>query len=176
MSLRCIERMQLDAVGDRDGAIAWHALREQAATYALRAAHDSVRALRQPARLREAPPCVAFAGVVLHVHQMRHARKQAGIASPQVFAEAVRDENVGAELPAYFDETPYCRGVRPAGRDAQRYVFAPQALHACIVGVALASEHQQGSDALAGARRLHQRYGDLGGAAGETAGYEVQYA
>ena len=119
---------------------------------------------------------VALARVVFDVHQVRHLREQARIATPQVFAEPVRDQHVGLEFTAHLHQRPDRRGMRPTGDDTQRHAGLFEFGDAARIGAALAAQHEQRLDLRALDAGLRQRDGDLRRAAGEATGDEMQDA
>ncbi|MPM34241.1 hypothetical protein SDC9_80823 [bioreactor metagenome] len=168
------KRSSANPVGDGQRLARRCALAQQHLLDALGAAHDGVGALGQPQHLPGARPGVALARVVLHVHQMRHMRKQARIASPEVFAEAMRHQNVGLKALADVHQLQHGRQMRPACHQFNGKAFGAQRVDARQFGLRLAPEHQQRPEPAGRQMPAHQIHSHLGGAR-ESAGHEVQH-
>ena len=105
-----------------------------------------------------------------------HTGKQTGVASPQVIAVAVRHEHVGLEGAADGSEAQDRCNTWPTRHGKHADTRFPKLLDTHGIDTQLASQHEQWLDATTGECSPRQCDRDLGCAAGESSGDEMQDA
>ena len=129
----------------------------------------------QPTSLKSSPRGIAFARVVLDVHQGAHAGQQPGAASPDVVAEAMRYQDVRPPAQAQARQRPDRGEVAPARDQDDLEPCGAQRGDARHVGPALDTQREHDRVAVAAAVGLPgegEVHRDLGGAR-KPAGDEV---
>ena len=179
MGVRGGEALEADAVRDGDGLLFRHAQFNEASTHAFRHPDQARAHGAETARLRASAGGVALARVVLDLHQGRHAGQAPGTAAEQVFGEAVRHHDVGPQAFAQSTQGPDGDQMGPARHEVDGQPLVAQGLDAVelggVLGALLATQHEDGFDALAVQLCQAQVDGYLRGAR-EAAGDEVQHA